>query len=106
MKQGVLKDGKVSYDKPKYFRPISLMPFILKFLEKLIDRNIRDKISGTRERSNYMQTEKNSSIHQLVTKVERTLVDDSTIFLVAIDAFDNIIKVCIAMWTGRVFIFI
>ncbi|XP_074111456.1 uncharacterized protein LOC141535431 [Cotesia typhae] len=36
------KPGKASYDQAKSFRPISLSSFLLKTLEKLIDRYIRD----------------------------------------------------------------
>ena len=31
-------------DVPKDFRPISLTSFVLKAVERLVDRNIRDKI--------------------------------------------------------------
>jgi ribonuclease HI len=91
------KEGKTSYDKAKSFRPISLMSFILKVLEKLIDRNIRDKALGSKpidKDQHAYQTGKdtNSAIHQLVTKIERTLANDGTsltIFLDISGAFDN-----------------
>ena len=36
------KTGKDNYYEAKYFRPISLTSFLLKTLEKLIDRHIRE----------------------------------------------------------------
>jgi len=38
------KSGKDTYAEPKSFRPISLMSFLSKVLEKLVDRYIRDEI--------------------------------------------------------------
>lgn len=91
------KDGKTSYDKAKSFRPISLMSFVLKILEKLVDRNIRDKAlkyNPIDKDQHAYQTGKdtNSAIHQLVTKLERTLTDNGTALTVMLDisgAFDN-----------------
>ena len=38
------KAGRNSYDQPKDFRPISLMSFMLKTMERLLDRHIRDVV--------------------------------------------------------------
>jgi len=40
----ILKPGRISYCRPKDFRPISLTSFLLKTLERLVDRFLRDEI--------------------------------------------------------------
>ena len=40
----ILKAGKNGYTSPKNFRPISLTSFLLKTVERLVDRYIRDKV--------------------------------------------------------------
>ena len=40
----VPKAGKNGWTSPKHFRSISLTPFVLKTVERLVDRYIRDKI--------------------------------------------------------------
>lgn len=41
------KTGKSTYSHPRYFRPISLSSFLLKTLENLVDRDIRDRVLST-----------------------------------------------------------
>lgn len=41
------KPGKSTYSSPRYFRPISLSSFLLKTLENLVDRDIRDRVLST-----------------------------------------------------------
>jgi hypothetical protein len=38
------KPGKTTYTEAKAYLPISLLSFMLKTMEKLVDRNIRDEI--------------------------------------------------------------
>ena len=40
------KPGKANYTEAKAHRPISLSSFMLKMMEKLVDRHIRDEILG------------------------------------------------------------
>jgi hypothetical protein len=42
------KPGKANYTEAKAHRPISLSSFMLKMMEKLVDRHIRDEILGLR----------------------------------------------------------
>jgi len=42
----ILKPGKPSYTEAKAYRPICLSSFLLKTLERLIDRHIRDDVLG------------------------------------------------------------
>lgn len=91
------KDGKSSYDTAKSFRPISLMSFILKLLEKLIDRNVRDHalmINPIDPDQHAYQTGKdtNSALHKLVSKMEEAKNGKDTLATVFVDiagAFDN-----------------
>ena len=41
------KPGKDSYDSANAFRPISLTSFVMKTMEKILDRNIRDEVLST-----------------------------------------------------------
>ena len=72
------KPGKVSYAFAKSFRPISLSSFLLKGLERLVDRFLRDVV--LRERplhasQHAYQTGKSTetALHALVDCVEKTL---------------------------------
>ncbi|GJQ65326.1 hypothetical protein Trydic_g7442 [Trypoxylus dichotomus] len=42
----ILKQGKTSYTEAKSYRPISLTSFLLKTLEKIIDKHLRDSALG------------------------------------------------------------
>lgn len=72
------KPGRESYAQAKSFRPISLTSFLLKTLEKLIDRYIRDEILEVSPLHRYQfayQSGKSceTSIHQLVGRIEKAL---------------------------------
>lgn len=91
------KADKVSYDTPKSFRPISLMSFFLKILEKLVDYDIRTNLLS-KNPLNKMQhayqkgkgTE--SASHHLVNEIEKSLNNKGSTITVFIDiegAFDQ-----------------
>jgi ribonuclease HI len=91
------KPGKASYSDPKSFRPISLMSFVLKTLEKLVDRFIRETSLDTLPLHKYQyayQTGKSteSALHQAVSKLEKTIHDKDIGIVALLDiegAFDN-----------------
>jgi hypothetical protein len=74
------KPGHVSYVRAKSFRPISLNSFLLKTVERLVDRYIRD---GTlveyplHSHQHAHQTDRSTetALHSLVYKTERALED-------------------------------
>jgi hypothetical protein len=72
------KPGKNSYTGPADFRPISLTSFLLKTLERLVDRYIRDEalvIKPLHPNQHAYQAGKSvgTALHQLVTRVEKVL---------------------------------
>jgi len=72
------KPGKTSYDLAKSFRPISLMSFLLKTLERLVDRYLRDgplqDMPLHRSQHAYQAGKSTeSALHHLVTEVETAL---------------------------------
>lgn len=91
------KPGKETYDSAKSYRPISLTSFLLKTLEKILDRDLRDTTLSTapiHTNQHAYQTGKSteSALHQLVSKVE-TAIDNKeyalgTFFDIS-GAFDN-----------------
>lgn len=91
------KAGKERYDQAKSFRPISLMSFILKILEKLIDRRIRDielKDNMLHNAQHAYQAGKGteSALHSLITDIEKQFPIKGSTMAVFIDiqgAFDN-----------------
>jgi ribonuclease HI len=71
------KPGKSNYSEAKSFRPISLMSFILKTLEKMIDMFIREKyIAATPFHKNQFAYQPGKStevaLHHFVSKVEKS----------------------------------
>lgn len=91
------KAGKIAYDRATSYRPISLMSFILKVLEKLIDRHIREKhlknIPLNRFKHAY-QTGKSteSALHYKTDEIEKTITNEGAAIVVFLDisgAFDN-----------------
>jgi hypothetical protein len=91
------KTGRDSYDQAKAFRPICLSSFLLKILEKIMDRHIRDVLeSNAPLHKNHFAYQPGKStdtaLHQLVTRIEKTL-DTKGIALGAFldieGAFDN-----------------
>jgi ribonuclease HI len=91
------KPGKDDYSSAKAFRPISLMSFLLKGLERLVDRDLRDgalKRMPLHERQHAYRTGRSteSALHQMVSRVERALEMKEYALGVFFDiqgAFDN-----------------
>ena len=74
------KPGKASYLDAKSFRPICLSSFLLKGLERLIDRFIRDLVLPTKplhEGQHAYRTGRSTetALHEIVSKIEDTLED-------------------------------
>jgi hypothetical protein len=72
------KPGKSSYSGPKDFRPISLTSFLLKTMERLVDRYIRDEIMVLRplhpnQHSYQAGKSVETALHQLIVRVEKAL---------------------------------
>jgi hypothetical protein len=72
------KPGKNSYTGPRDFRPTSLTSFLLKMLERLVDRYIRDGalvIKPLHPNQHAYQAGKSveTAFHQLVVRVEKAL---------------------------------
>jgi hypothetical protein len=90
------KPGKASYGGPKDYRPISLISFLLKTMERLVDRFIRDEMAGTsplHPNQHAYQAGKSTetALHQLV-RVEKMLDQKETalgVFLDVEGAFNN-----------------
>jgi hypothetical protein len=72
------KPGKNTYSEPRDNRPISLTSFLLKTMERLVDRYLRDKVLGLVPlHSNHSAYQAGKSVktalHQLVVRVEKVL---------------------------------
>lgn len=72
------KPGRASYVEAKSFRPISLMSFILKALEKLIDRYIRESVLVSKPLHKFQYAYQpgkstEAALHSLTAKLEKTL---------------------------------
>jgi hypothetical protein len=72
------KPGRNSYCRPRDFTPISLTSFLLKTMERLVDRFLRDEILALKplhpkqhayQAGKYVET----VLHQLVVRVEKVL---------------------------------
>jgi ribonuclease HI len=91
------KPGRASYVEAKSFRPISLMSFILKTIEKLVDRYIRENVLVSNPLHKYQYAYQpgkstEAALHSLVSKLEKTLDHREvalTVFLDIEGAFDN-----------------
>jgi hypothetical protein len=57
------KPRKANYAKAKAYHPISLSSFMLKTIEKLVDRHIRDEILGVRPLHRYQFAYKPGKVH-------------------------------------------
>lgn len=94
----ITKPGKANYSLPENFRPISLTSFLLKTLEKLIDKYIRDaplKIHKIHKNQYAYQRGKSTlnALHNLVSNVELSLSINEYAVACLIDisgAFNNI----------------
>lgn len=92
------KPGKDNYGLPKSYRPISLMSFILKLLEKLIDKKIRncelvEKPLSKNQHAYRSGRSTETALHQLISKTEKMLDTKDganlSVFLDIAGAFDN-----------------
>lgn len=92
------KIGKDNYGLPKSYRPISLMSFILKLLEKLIDKKIRNVDLADNPLSPNQHAYRNArstetALHALISKTERVFQQKGganlSVFLDIAGAFDN-----------------
>lgn len=90
------KAGKPNYDNPKAFRPISLMSFFLKILEKLMDRKIREETLvkfPLNDAQHAYQKHKgtDTALHSLVNFIERQFSFKNPVIGIFVDiegAFD------------------
>ena len=69
------KPGKANYTEAKAYSPVSRSSFMLKTMEKLVDRHIRDVILGLHPLHRYQfayQPEKSteSALHHVITHTE------------------------------------
>ena len=91
------KPGKSDYSTPKSFRPISLSSFILKGMERILEKHIREKVLKKKplnHRQHAYQSGRScdSALHDLVNKIEYGLDAGHYTLSVFIDiqgAFDN-----------------
>jgi len=92
------KRGKSDYSVPKSFRPISLSSFLLKTLERLVERHLRKGVlSDTPLHRNQHAYQPGKScetaLHQLVSRVEDSLAAKEIALCAFLDiegAFDNV----------------
>lgn len=93
------KPGKDDYTSPKSFRPISLTSTLLKGLERLVDRHMKDFIdttSGIHKSQHAYQQGKSTdtALHEVVSDVEDTFVKKEFAvgaFMDIAGAFDNLL---------------
>jgi hypothetical protein len=91
------KLGRNSYCGPKDFRPISLTPFLLKTLDRLVDRFLRDEILASKPlhpNQHAYQAGKSveMALHQLMVRVKKALDQQEIALGVFLDiegAFNN-----------------
>jgi hypothetical protein len=72
------KTGKKNYSGPRDYRPISVTSFLLKTMERLVDRYLRDEalaLAPLHPNQNAYQAVKSveTAVHQLVVRVEKAL---------------------------------
>ena len=91
------KPGKENYNEAKSFRPISLTSFMLKTLEKILDRELRDttlKVNpiNPNQHAYHIGKSTETALHALTTKIEKAIGNKEyalcTFFDIA-GAFDN-----------------
>lgn len=91
------KPGKEDYGVCSSYRPICLMSFILKTLEKLVEKQAREQIAKhnpLNKNQHAYQTGKGteSALHQLISRIDSTIQNKRIYLTVFIDisgAFDN-----------------
>jgi hypothetical protein len=69
------KSGKFNYTEAKAYRPISLSSFLLKTMEKLVDRNIRESALGIHplhrnQHADQIGKSTETALHNVVTRIE------------------------------------
>lgn len=92
------KPGKSDYTMPKSFRPISLTSFLVKCLERLVERHVRDIFTRNgREfvvQHAFQEGKSNeSALHELTKVIEKTISDKEYALATFMDiegAFDNV----------------
>ena len=92
------KVGKDDYTLPKSFRPISLTSFLLKTLERLIERYVKDFIStncpiSASQHAFQAGKSTETALHTLITDIEYTLLHKEYAVCTFLDiegAFDNV----------------
>jgi hypothetical protein len=97
------KPGRNSYSGPRDYRPISLTLFLLKTMERLVDRNLRDEALALvplhpNQRAHQAGKSVETALHQLVVWVEKALNQQKIALGVFLDiegAFNN--TCCAAM---------
>lgn len=91
------KAGKKDYSQPKSFRPISLSSFLLKTMEKVVDRHIRDValVASPIHHSQHAYRKGKSTetaLSSLIDRVEKAMEDKEIALCAFLDiegAFDN-----------------
>lgn len=91
------KPGKAAYDKPKSYRPISLMSFILKTMEKIIDKYLRENTLSKAPLNKHQHAYQKgkgteSALHYLVNEIEQFSsngLETVAAFIDIAGAFDN-----------------
>jgi len=79
------KPGRNSYNVPRDYRPFSRTPFLLKTMERLVDRQLRDKslalVPLHRNQDAYQAGNSvETNLHQLVVRVEKALDQQHGVF--------------------------
>lgn len=87
------KPGKADYTSPKSFRPISLSCALLKGLERLIDKYLRENISLDSSQHAYQACKSTeSALHDVTNEVESAFAEKEFVICTLTDiggAFDN-----------------
>ena len=91
------QSGRNSYGGPRDFRPISLTSFLLKIMDRLVDRFLRGEILASMSlhpNQHVYQAGKSveTALHQLVVRVKKALDQQGTALCVFLDiegAFNN-----------------
>uniref|UniRef100_A0A1B6LSC1 Reverse transcriptase domain-containing protein n=1 Tax=Graphocephala atropunctata TaxID=36148 RepID=A0A1B6LSC1_9HEMI len=91
------KPGRTSYDRAKDYRPISLTSFLLKTMEKVIDRHVRVNVLGncplhTNQHAYQQGKSCETALHNLVGIIEQAIACKEIALAVFLDiegAFDN-----------------
>jgi Reverse transcriptase (RNA-dependent DNA polymerase) len=92
------KPGKKAYDTPKSFRPISLMSFFTKTMEKILNKKIRDDLTINNnlfdpDQHAYQEAKGcDTAILNVTTRIKKALENKEYMILTSIDfegAFDN-----------------